>query len=145
MVNVLLRVDPLGPLCSLQLIVFSWQYSASNKYTYFLFFQACDWKNFLKLTVKLKKAYVSGIGQIKLAYIVGGTGTGFLFCVVSGIFVTFSITLLVCKSNFSHSHIQKLAMHTLSVFHNVLILIFFRFRHTHTHWSNNTQYWQKND
>ena len=35
--------------------------------------QACDWKKILKLTAKLKKAYFSGIAQIKLAYIVSGT------------------------------------------------------------------------
>ena len=31
--------------------------------------QAYDWKNFLRLLAKLKKAYFSGIAQIKLPFI----------------------------------------------------------------------------
>ena len=115
-----------------------------------LHFQAYDWKKFWKLTAELERAYFSDIALKKKV-----RSTEFrifevkdhkrlvlntIFCCFWE-FVTFSITLLVCKSNFRNMHITETSHTCPSVPEIVLILIFSIFRHTN--WPNNTQYWLK--
>ena len=101
---------------------------------------ACDWKNCLKLTARLRKAYFSGIAQINLAFINSGTVFRLLeikdpyrpvlstiLCLFLG-FLLHSPSHYWCQPNSSHNYIQKLAMHTLSLPDFVLISIFFHFQ-----------------
>ena len=78
-------------------------------------YQACDWKKKLKLTANLKKAFFPDFAQKKWLTLLEAQISAYievkdhkrLFLVVFGIFVTFFITLLVCKSDLSNMHTYR--------------------------------------